>query len=295
MEKKKIPHNKKSNIGFIFELLSQQVISKGITNDVAKAKKAIYLIRKYFKKGTMLYEELKLINTIMYNQTEKLHTASRLLSEVLKEAKQLDTQKLKDEKYHLLNEIYANFNRDEFFKTYISNYKIYSSIFSLMENFRNHMKLDISEKVLLEEFVLNHLIDNKEIKRINEFKEFILSSNDTPDIDDVTMHFIVKKFNERYSSTLNDIQKSILREYIRCTSEKTFDKYAKKVTKDIELQLYENMKNIKDKSLLEKIYEAMKKLVGVDELSKDKKTEMLMTYANLVEELKKYNKGDSKK
>jgi hypothetical protein len=142
--------------------------------------------------------------------------------------------------------------------------------------------VDIVNKVKIEENVLNHLIDNKEIKRINEFSK---SVPDPDRVDDLTFHFIIKKFNQRYNKVLNESQKEILQQYVSCTSAKKFDCYVDKKVKSIENDLYEGMKTA-DRSMISKLWEAMQKLGRINEYGKDKKTELLMTYSQLCAELK---------
>ena len=168
-----IKHHKKSNSGLLFELLSQQVVSNKISKDDAKAKKALYLIKKYFNKNTQIYEELQLFNAILYSEQKKWQSASHLLSEVLSTSKKLDLAKLKNEKYALLSEINSNFNRETFFKTFVTNYKTYASIYSLMEAVRNGKINDVKQKVQIEEAVINHLLDNKEIIEKNGFDDLV--------------------------------------------------------------------------------------------------------------------------
>jgi hypothetical protein len=282
-----IKHHKRSNSGLLFELLSQQVVSNKIAKDDTKAKKALYLIKKYFNKDSQLLEELNLFNAIMYSESNNWQSASHLLSEVLNTSKKLDLKKLRDEKYALLTEINSNFNKDTFFKTYVSNYKTYASIYSLMEAVRNDKINDVKHKVQIEESVINHLLDNKEVKRINEF--VAKPKGDLP-VDELTYYFIIKKFNNKYDKTLNETQKQILQEYIRCTSDNSFDRFAEKKVKTFEKDLYGHMKQIKDRTLLSKVFEAMQKLTDVNSFKKQKKAEALLTYSQLLEELKQLEK-----
>ena len=280
--------NNRQNTPLIFELLTQQIVSNlAQKNNAIGARKSLYLIKKYFKKGTALHEELKLANTILYNEVDKWGTASRLLTEVLKEAKGLDERKLKHEKYHLIQEIKANFDQS-FWKAYIPNYKIYSSLWTLMENARNK-KVAVYDKVILEEQVCKHLLQNTEVARINRFlHETKENHEEIKDIDEVTMRFIVKKFNDKYAKVLNPIQKQIVNEYIRSTSNRAFDQFANKITKKFENELYESFKHVKDKSLVKRIYEAFEKLPDVFKAkTRQEKAKTLMTYAQLIDELNK--------
>ena len=101
----------------------------------------------------------------------------------------------------------------------------------------------------------------------------------------------LKKFNKKYQKSLTETQKEILREYIKCSSDRKFDKFIEKQTKQIENTLYNSMKTIKDQSLVSKICEVMMKLTNISIAKKDRKTEMLMTYSQLIDELKQLEKN----
>lgn len=285
---------KHKNVGLLFEFLTHQFLEETSKKNSAKVQKALYIIKKYFRKGTQLNEELKLFNTILYNQVSKYPTASRLLAEVLKASKNIDDSKLRNEKYNLLKEIYANFEKKEFFDAWIPNYKVYSSIYALMEDARGtDLKLEIDTKVMLEEQVLSHLMENKEIKRMNEFVEK-LSTNETEvdNMDDLTFHFVIKKFNEKYNSILSPGQREILREYISCTSDREFNEFVERTSNSIDQQLYDGIKQSTDRSISSKLFEAMKRLSGIKEIKdRDKTTEALMTYSQLASELNKLKQG----
>lgn len=279
--------NNKANTGLILELLSQQITDSSRSNDEINVKKALYLIRKYFHRGTELFEELRVFNALLYNEVNKWNTASRLLSEALKASRQIDQKKMRNEKYRLLQEIYANFNRNTFFKRYVPNYKLYSTIYALMEDSRGNHSLEIGDKVRLEETVCEHLLDNREIKRINEFAQEVKNHKSPPETDDLTFFFIIRKFNEKYNRVLTEAQKNILTEYIRCTSDRKFDQYVEKQSRRIEGELYEEMKVVKDKNIVKKIYEAMLRLGNIMKLRSSEKAEALMTYEQLLSELRK--------
>jgi hypothetical protein len=288
---KKIVHSKRQNSGLVFELLAQQVVSSTIAKNDIKAKKALYLIRKYFKPGTQLYEELQLINSVIYNEVGSWRTASRLLSEVVLASNQLDLKKLADEKFHLISEINANFDKTIFYNQFVPVYRVYGAIYSLLEGHRMKVQVDVSQKVKLEEVVIKHLMDNPEVKRINEFAN--KPKSEYGEIDDLAFAFVMKKFNAKYKTSLTESQQEILREYIKCSSDRKFDQFVEKQTKNIENSLYESIKTVKDRSLVSKIYEAMMKLVSIEKAPKNRKVETLMTYGQLVDELKKLTEAKS--
>ncbi len=282
-----IKHNKRKNIGIIFESLSQNLIAEIFNKDKNKTKLILNIIKKHFSKNSELLKELRLFNTILYNQFDKWQTANRLLEETLKETKDINKNKLASEKYELLKDVYKIYEDKKFFSKDIENYKLYASIYKLIENRRDNSKLDIVDKVKLEEFVIYHLLDNKETNRLNNFSKLFENKENEEVIDDLVYNIAVRKFNTKYETTLNADQKNILREYINLPKEK-LNEFITKNKNKIETKLYYTLKTINNNELSQKIYESMTKLDNIFNLKDDKKVEMLMTYHELLESINNY-------
>ena len=59
-----IKHNKKRNVGLIYELLLRHLSSRIIVNDKKGAKIATAILEKHFSKGSELYKEFRLFNAL---------------------------------------------------------------------------------------------------------------------------------------------------------------------------------------------------------------------------------------
>ena len=286
-----IKHNKRKNIGIIFEALSQSLINEIYNKDKDKIKSILNIIKKHFSNKSELLKELKLFNTVLYNQFNEWQTANRLLEETLKVTSSLNKNKLAAEKFNLLKDIFKIYEDKQFFDKEITNYKLYASIYQLMENRRDKKNLEIADKVKLEELVIYHLLDNKESNRLNKFVRILEEQtidNEEENIGDLVYNIAIRKFNTRYQESLNKEQQSILKEYINISKDKVNNFITKNKNK-IETKLYYALKNINSKELSEKIYESMTKLDNIFNLkNNDKKIEMLMTYNQLLEELTNY-------
>ena len=288
-------HNKKQNSGLIFELLTRKVVENVTEHNDKNIKSAITIMKKYFSKGTAINEELRLFNTLLYTEVSKWQLASKLLNEVLKESTKINSKRLQNEKYHLLQDIYKTFDKTTFFEAKIPNYRIYASIYQLIENHREKNKLDIGQKIKLEEGVIYHLLDNTELRRINQFRDFMLENKDEKEeYDTLVYNLVIRKFNNAYNGILSEGQKEIIKEYIDRTSEKEFDQFAQKKVKDMETEMYYGMKTVNDKPTLEKLFEAMKRITNVLSIKdKDEKTECLMSYQEIIDELKNLKENRS--
>jgi len=204
-------HKKKQNVGILFELLTKQVVQGTLSNDKQASQNASKLINKYFSHNTPLYEELSLFNTLLYNQTDSHRVADRLLTATMGYAKQLDEEQLSVSKRALSEEISSLFNKDTFYKTKLSNYKVYASIQQLLNNARQIKSFsNVTQKIILEETILDHLINNTEHKRISLYKK----TYERLPIDNLTNQIIQSNFNKKYDEEFNGSQKTLLKTLI---------------------------------------------------------------------------------
>ena len=57
-------HNKKRNVGLVYEMLLRFITESIISNNEILAKKAIKIIERRFDKNTELYKEFRLFNAL---------------------------------------------------------------------------------------------------------------------------------------------------------------------------------------------------------------------------------------
>lgn len=207
-------HKKIKNTGLLYELLIRQM-----TSDVLQGKNplSIKFVKKYFNDGSPLKSELNLYNTL-YNCKEKNpEFALKMVDAVIKEHSQISSETLDKSKYNLVKDINKNFNKDIFMKTQIDNYKIYASIYNLFE----HRESDNPSLYLKNKLhIVNHITNNN-TDNTNDKQEFMESVD--PELKSLTFKLLTEKFNNKWSSNLDDNQKEILRHFIfnSVDSEKT--------------------------------------------------------------------------
>jgi hypothetical protein len=205
---KKFKHNKLRNTGILFELLSTQITSDMINN---KPSPAIDILKRFFKKDTPLNRELSLYQTLMKEKYSNDDRANRLLDEVLKINSSINKTALRREKYNLVKEIKDNYILEDFFKNKINNYKIYASIYTLLENtdFTYSPSEIVTSRFTLVEFITSKPSDGKTV-RSQIVEEY--SKHDT-DVRKLAYKIMIDKFNEKYQD-LGVREKNLLREYI---------------------------------------------------------------------------------
>ena len=74
------PHNKKRNVGIIYEQLINYTSQSLVEGRKKDADNAMSIIRRNFKKGTELYKEFRLFNALVKTSVPSAALATRILS-----------------------------------------------------------------------------------------------------------------------------------------------------------------------------------------------------------------------
>jgi len=279
-----IKHSKYKNTGVLFELLVRQSTSDLMSNVDSKAVK---IFKKYFT-NTELSKEYNLYNTVLNAPKLNESRAEVLVNTIIEQAKKLDREKLDKEKYNLIREIKKHYELDNFFKAKIDAYKVYASVYTLIENqlssVMNDTKQIITNKLsLLEHITKESLTERKVASKVVE--EFM---KEDKEIRVLAYRILVEKFNEKYSS-LSVEQRDLLKEYINNISDtKKLKTYLNTRLLEVKTEIIAFKEATKDKVLKIKLNEVLNfiKPVAVNESIKDEVLISLMQYYQLISELK---------
>lgn len=294
MQKRK-RHSKFKNTGILFELLTKQVTADIISGKSASIAKD--LLYKYFKETTELGREWQLYNAILTEKIKDETHAERFFSVILESRKKLNNKKLDLLKYNLIKEIKNSYPIEQMLKTPIRNYRVLASIFKVFEDATStDYKFDVKEIYQAKNCIVEHIIDKP--KSINSDEDFInYYKSQSEDIRLLTYKLLCEKFNEKYSSVLDDEQKEVLREYI-CNVANTnkFDVFVKNKINSIKKSLLEEIEKIKDSDVIKiKIREVVNQLekINPEKIVKDNHVMVLMLSYELLKEVKKQlNNGE---
>ena len=198
-------HNKKRNVGIVFEQLVKYASKAIVENDQEKANKVLKITNKYFKTGTELYREYKLFNALYSTTLPSESLATRIISEAKNAAITFDAQKLYKEKSSLIHEINYAFNDPNFYNQRVGSYKTLATIQQLLDSWRTN-EADIDNQAMFEAKLHNWLMSEKKKVDLEELK--------TEDVDNLTVSIMTKNFNNSFSQELLPEQSELLKDYI---------------------------------------------------------------------------------
>lgn len=280
---KKIKHSKFKNTGLLFELLIRQATSDALSEN--KDSKALFLIKKYFGKNTLLSKELKLYKTLVETKYNNTENAKELLKETLKIRANMNNKVLKNEKYNLVNDIKNNYDTSDFFKNKLHNYKNLASIYNLFESTNESHELLPNEILQFKKTIIENItISKNEIE--NVYQKF---DDQEDDLKKLTYKLMVENFNKKYK-TLDVNQKELLREYIYNASDvHNFKKFVINEIEKIKSKLIKSNEKIDDKVTNIKIKGIIEHIdtIKPKKFVNEKSLISLMKYYELLKEINK--------
>ena len=199
-------HSKYKNTGILFELLTRQITSETISNTPPKA---VGILKRFFGQNSNLLKEYQIYHALLNKRFDKEASATVLLETLISAHSKLNKSSLRRERYNLVREIKDTYNIEDFFKAKIPNYKIYASVYNLLENKSANPMSIVDSKVAILEHITNKNLPNKPKKEMvmEEYEKFDKETRA------LTYKMLMEKFNEKYSG-LADNQRRLLKEYV---------------------------------------------------------------------------------
>ena len=198
-------HNKKRNVGIIYELLLATAAKGIVENKDPLTKRAQSLIKRFYSEGTEIYKEHRLFKAIVEPHISDGSLATKILEEAKKAARTHNVHRLEREKSRLIKEINHSFGKG-FYQQKIKNYTDYATVQTLMNDWRLWNKADFSRVTLYESKVHNILTTPK--------KQESLQQEHDDSVDNLVVKVMTEKFNEKYGKQLTDVQQLLIREDI---------------------------------------------------------------------------------
>ena len=286
-------HSKFRNTGFLFEILTKQVTADIISGKESSSAKD--LLHNYFRETTELGREWQLYSTLLNEKIKDEPHAERFFSVVLEARKKLNGRKLSLLKYDLIKEIKETYPIEEMLKAPVRNYRVLASIYKVFEDaVSSECKFDVNEVYQSKNCIVEHIVDKPKVQH-SEDELINYYQTQTEDIRLLTYKLLCEKFNEKYASSLDDDQKSVLREYIcNVANTNNFDVFVKQKVAQIKKSLTEAIDRIKDSDVMKiKIHEVVNQFEKINpgKIVKDSSVMSLLLGYELVKEIRKQLNG----
>tara|TARA_R110000868_G_scaffold280334_1_gene540455 strand:+ start:1192 stop:2049 length:858 start_codon:yes stop_codon:yes gene_type:complete len=207
-------HNKKRNIGIMYELLLRHISVRLIENDRKGALAATRIIEKRFGKDTELYKEFRLFNALAKTSVQNTEIAAAILTEAKNAARRFDQSKIKKEKSMLIRDINYSIKDKSFYYRSISEYRELANIHNMIQEWQKGDTSDLKKMVMLEQSALNHLIKQKSEISLDDLE---IKSKET-NSDVLIERIMTEKINKKYAD-FSASQREILQKYALYSSD----------------------------------------------------------------------------
>ncbi len=203
-----MPHQKKRNTGLLYEFLISYVSKQLVEGNREKYALGIKILKKNFRPDSELVNELKLIRSLVKTTVSSPAVAADIIFEARRAVRACDSAKLDREKSILIKNINYNLNEDNcFYDPEVKNYKLLATIQTLFNSWRDE-KADLGVSAVYADKVVEHLVTEK----VQEPATSQLHE-ESPGTTRLLMKMMTQKINEKYSDTLNNDQKSLIRSF----------------------------------------------------------------------------------
>lgn len=273
-------HNKKRNVGIVYELLLNYISNSLIENKKNNARKATRIIEKHFRKGTELYKEFRLVNALAKSKVSSSHNIASILSEAKTVINNLDHSQIEKEKSDLIRHVNYSLGKS-FYRTSVANYRDLGNIQLAINEWKKEEK-DLKNLIEYETKIAEMML-----KEEVEIEQKELNASHT---DKLVLKIMTEKFNKRYAEELSGDQKKIIENYV-FYSDKNED-YLIEFFKNKKQEALSNLSAFenctKNNYLLEKVDSVKNKITGLDHNSINDDTVIkFLSVTKLIKELKK--------
>ena len=200
-------HNKKRNVGIIYEQLLHRASAALVDNDAVTASKCTSLIKKYYKPGTEIFKEFRLFQALINTTVKSDALGLRLIQEARRGVHIFSPQQLEVEKSLLIRDINKTLDDPSFFNQPVKEYKLYATVQTLMNDWRLEEDANLGRLVDYETKLLEWMMGAKDEKPS-------ISELTTKDVNSFTVKVMNEKFEKKWGDKLNESQKSLIRDYI---------------------------------------------------------------------------------
>jgi len=252
----RVKHNKKRNVGIIFTQLTEYISESLVEGDSLRAKKALDILRKHFRKNSELFKEYKIFKVLLASNMKSRPEAITAIDEAAFRAKRLNNDVLRREKSSLIREINYTLNENDFYSRRVGDYRTHATIQTLLNNWCSEsIETDLETIISFKSYLIGRLLEQKEPQDIEKMK--------TPNADSLTLRIMKEKFESKFSHDLTDNQVDILRSYAFSNSSKKVQETCSSVKQSLLKELTTFRGSCDNDILLSKIDIVEKKIISL--------------------------------
>ena len=226
-------HKKQRNVGVLFEVLNHAVLNE-ISKSHDKTAKAIFkVIKKHFMSETQVSKAYKIYSQLLYSEARNPYYATRFFFNLMKEYhSSVNAAALYRENTQLLEDISKVCDRKRIMKISVPNYKLFAS-FNILVNEDNvrygGQYLSSRDRMICEQNVCEHLVENKEATRIREANaHHDDKSFDQIQTEKLALGIALKNFDKKYGKILTTEQKDCLVKFYTTKDNRDFSEWMRK-------------------------------------------------------------------
>jgi len=198
-------HNKKRNVGLIYEFLIRHMTKNIVEGNNKLASQSLDVLKKHFNKDSELYKEFRLLNSLFATTVSSKAVGANIVSEARKLAVSHNAKKLNKEKSLLIKDINHNINEQKFYKQNVNNYKMYATIHNAIQCWRNPNVDGLQKLAKYEDQIVSWLVTPKDVQPITE---------EYSDANNFVVQLMSKKIKEKYINAFSQKQNVLINEYI---------------------------------------------------------------------------------
>ena len=193
-------HNKKRNAALIYEQLIRYISRALVEGKTEKASIANSIVKEHFSKGSQLYKEFRLFNSLMRTTVNDQKLALRIIDEARKASQDHDSKKLYLEKSKLIASINKRLDESNFFDIKVPEYRDLATVQTLLNDWRLPSVSNINRLVEYEMKVVTLLQSEKTLPPLVESNN---SSN-------LSVRLLTEKVSKKFSENLTKENESLL-------------------------------------------------------------------------------------
>ena len=278
-------HNKKRNIGIVYELLLRHISNALVENNMKQVKLATAILEKHFNNNAVLYKEFRLVNALANSKVSSTESAVTILSEAKAAARRLDEAALDKAKSKLIRDINYNLKDKSFYYRNIPNYVDLANVQNLVNEWKKGDDSNLKKLVELESTAVSLLMQEKKTTDVYDQKNKL----DMSKSNKLVLKLMTEKINKKYGSLSAD-QKEIIKNYAFYNTPETKNKlleFLQSKKNECLIALEEFRKINENQFVGAKIEDVRKKVLELNcnDMS-DESMLRFMTVTNLVDQIR---------